>query len=107
MSLAFDFSTIASQGLTITTLCINSLTELLHPPAIPSSSHYHLVTHSPSLRPSLAQVNPWEIINAYLSLNSQAICDVVLPYRDENGELYLGRYVMWRGELMGVRLCTE
>lgn len=71
MKADFDFDKICRQGALISTFTPLNLLEYIDIPPPPPSSSYHLVGCSPELLPVLLKLDPFRIVNKYMTFTAK------------------------------------
>jgi hypothetical protein len=80
MEVAFDFGSIAEQGLWLTKVTLGSLEEWLGEAVVPGHSQYHLVGCAWGLIPILSKMNVWVILEKYIALRRYLPLSLAKPW---------------------------
>ena len=102
-------SAVDRQGAVLSSFAPLRVEEHLRPPLLPPRSAYHLIACAhPRL---LARAHTHSILSNYLTaslLPHTPVVDLCLPFHEESsGRTYLGRYIIFKGQIIGLRLSTR
>lgn len=102
-------SAVDRQGAVLSSFAPLRVEEHLRPPLLPPRSAYHLIACAhPRL---LARAHTHSILSNYLTaslLPHTPVVDLCLPFHEQSsGRTYLGRYIIFKGQIVGLRLTVK